>query len=755
MSKSTEATAYAPVSLSSKTKLRIAKLRAERILEYRWSPIIPIFVVLVCARGLRVWSLGVYWDDWRILVRGVQEGSAGIFAYMAGERILMGASHALLFALFGPNTLAWHVTNVALEFFIALLIYKLLKRLLPGSSLLPVFATCLFIAYPLSVIRMHMINVYINVAILLAGLSLYLTSYPLGRPADFSSKKTRVLATVLAAFFIPFYLLSYEMPAGLEVVRLYILWMIGSRTLAATASWRERAILTVKAYLPYMAGLAVFVAVRIFLYTEIAKSLNAPLRYAFGPESLALPVLNTSAWHPGPFKFIHLFFHTLIAPWLNAVTVLANNPYQSLNMRYSGWTWTFAWFLAIATASFILWYGRNAGRQRESQRGLSDSVDNPGEWAAARSVRLLFFSVVALAAALGPIWIHPLHNLLYFNNDSRHGYMATAVAAVVWLAVAGYLTRIVFGPATRRAAFTLVAAVVIGLGVGYNAMLTDDWIEEWRRTQATWRQVLVLVPNIKEGSVIILSRPDEFKAHSEPLRHRDVYEPAQLFYGITYGKILGSPATRLNPFGRPHSVVPWLGTGEWQRKMSAGPLDPEGVMVDRDRILILDESEGCVKVLDGKRSVQDVSSPLLNAIGHFSNLDVIQPPSEKNISMRRRLLGEPARLTWCDYYVRASRLQHEKEWRKSAALYRQMHLTEERRRHFVPINPVEWLPFIAALNHMERYDLAEEMIVDVRAGSTHTRRAAQEALGRVREDFLREGRSVEPIDHQIKLLSLD
>src|SRR5262245_13215700 len=217
-------------------RLSTMKMRVQRALR---SPLFSVGImlfVLLTARAFRVWSLGVYWDDWRILARGVEKGAFEIFRFMAGERILMGVSHAILFALFGPHPLAWHLTNLLLEFAIAVLIYLLLRRLLPDDPLVPLLAACLFLAYPLSVIRMHMINVYINVATLLAGLSLYLTSLPLGCNASRVGSFKHRMATFAAAALIPMYLLSYEMPVGFEVVRIYILWTILSRLLTASAS---------------------------------------------------------------------------------------------------------------------------------------------------------------------------------------------------------------------------------------------------------------------------------------------------------------------------------------------------------------------------------------------------------------------------------------------------------------------------------------------------------------------------------------
>ena len=96
---------------------------------------------------------------------------------------------------------------------------------------------------------------------------------------------------------------------------------------------------------------------------------------------------------------------------------------------------------------------------------------------------------------------------------------------------------------------TAVAALLIGLGTGYNSLLTDDWIEEWRRTQSTWRQILNRVPNLKEGSLLVLSKPDnQMTSVLLGLRHRDVFEPAQLFYGIGYKGIVGATVSRANLF---------------------------------------------------------------------------------------------------------------------------------------------------------------------------------------------------------------
>jgi len=713
------------------------KFRLQRVLESPWVSLGVILFILLAARGVRVWSLGIYWDDWTILIRGTQRGPFEVFRYLAGERILMGASHALLFAVFGPNPLAWHVTNLCLEFGIAVILYELLRRFLPSGSLVPLLAACLFVAYPLSVIRTHMMNVYINTAILFAGVSLYLSSYPIWTASNVPLKSRAKMATALAAALIPVYLLSYEMPVGFEIVRLYILWMIVSHSPAQSTSLGQRTIQVAKGYVPYAIGLLIFVTGRIIVWPRFANVLGADLREWFGLNSFAFPRLSTDSWDPGPFKVIHVFFHTLIAPWLNAAATLTK-------VRTDDWIWTLAWFLSLCAFGVILLLGLLWRPGQAEQVRSTDPRDETRRW-----IYLLSLSLLATAAVLSPILMYPSLTVDCTNYNSRNGHAATTVASLAWLSFVGCLVSVVSSVAKLHL-FTAMSALLIGLGVGYNVLLSDEWIKEWRSTKTTWRQILNRVPDIKKGSLIVLTRPDESKALNEPLRHQDVYEPAQLFYGIQLKEITGSTiahyfARRSEP---PVSLQPWLGTGEWDTKKSSRPIDPIDVPVDRQQILILDECEGCLKVLDSRRRVQDVSSPLLTALGRFSNIDVIQPISqERGYPLRSVLLQQPD--TWCDYYARAGWLQHQKNWNELAGLYRHLQTTQLR-----PVNPVEWLPFIEALNRTGQHAVANELVlVWVLPGSAHCKHAVKEMLINIRDEHRRNKFPIDELDSQIDFLS--
>ena len=216
---------------------------------------------------------------------------------------------------------------------------------------------------------------------------------------------------------------------------------------------------------------------------------------------------------------------------------------------------------------------------------------------------------------------------------------------------------------------------------------------------------------------------------------------------------MGSPVVRASPFGPPRWILPWLGTGEWQTKRASPPflLQPDGLLVNPEQIVILDECEGCVKVADRRLRIQNVSSPVINSISQFSNIDVILPPSKASAQnrLRRILLATPDK-TWCEFYARAGWLQEQKDWSALVDVYR-----ETQKYGFMPTNPIEWLPFIEALDRCERYDVADELLVWVRAGSAHCQRVAREMLNGILEDHKRLGRPVEQLNRQISFLHID
>lgn len=176
---------------------------------------------------------------------------------------------------------------------------------------------------------------------------------------------------------------------------------------------------------------------------------------------------------------------------------------------------------------------------------------------------------------------------------------------------------------------------------------------------------------------------------ADRLSEQDIFGPAPLFYGLDYKIVGSSVAQYTDRDSQPAPIVTWLETGDWQTKKMAWPSDPRDILIDRRHILVADEREGCLKLLDNQRPVQEVSSSLSTALSRFSNVDVIQPARDLGEKqdmvdrLREDLLG-PTGQSWCDYYARADWLRQRQSWGELVELSRQV-----KARRFKPVNAVE------------------------------------------------------------------
>lgn len=690
-----------------------------RDLTRRWEKFLPLGLILatwLSARVFRFWGLGLYWDDWRIFTRGMEGGAAAIFSYLAGERLLMGLPHALLYSIFGPEPLAWHASNVFLELGSACLIYATLRRALPGYAYLPVLVACLYLAYPLSVIRTHMINVYINTALFLALLSLCMTAQLLRGPQE-DRGKSKPIFVLLGALLIPLYLLMYEMPVGFEVIRLWILWKIVSDRLPARANFSQHLLGTIKAYVPYFGGLLIFLLAKVFIYPRVASSLSASLRGGLELASLGRPDL---------FEAMMSFAHILLAAWINAFESVV-----SLSQPYH-WSRLNSWIMGGVVAGILVWGLTDLAKRRPP----AAETDNPlRSWA-----WLLAGALASMAALLLPFWMHPAFFVFYTNLASRNGYFATIPAALFCLCFLAALGRFILPREVRSPVFLVLASALVGLGVAFNQLLTDQWIEEWRHTRATWQQIVTRVPDLAKGTLLVLSQPKDFKAFRVSLRGRDIYEPAQLFYELPFGEVYGSPITR-----NTETILPWLSWGDWQEKVAMRPVDPILHPIRRDAILALDETQGSIKVLD-RGAITNQPDAGLSLVAAFSNPSRIQAgASGRKFRLRERLLGTPPR-DWALYYALAGWARQRKAWAELTELY-----TEVKKRKLRPDHPVEWLPFLEGLARNGQDAQAREVLTWIRGGPVSCRESAVGLLESIREDLPQAGERA-AIEEEIRFL---
>jgi hypothetical protein len=71
------------------------------------------------------------------------------------------------------------------------------------------------------------------------------------------------------------------------------------------------------------------------------------------------------------------------------------------------------------------------------------------------------------------------------------------------------------------------------------------------------------------------------------------------------------------------------------------------------------------------------------------------------------------------------------------------------------VNPIEWLPFLEALDRTGAYSSADELVISVGTGGPHAVRALKAILADLRAEHVHGGQPIDQIDHQISLLPAD
>ena len=99
-----------------------------------WTAPLALFLAVLAAYGLRLSTLGFYWDDWPYLWFYHALGPAGMYASLGADRPLLGVLYALTLGALGVNPLAWQIFALVLRWLCALGFWLALCQAWPGTA---------------------------------------------------------------------------------------------------------------------------------------------------------------------------------------------------------------------------------------------------------------------------------------------------------------------------------------------------------------------------------------------------------------------------------------------------------------------------------------------------------------------------------------------------------------------------------------------------------------------------------------------
>ncbi len=238
-----------------------------------------------------------------------------------------------------------------------------------------------------------------------------------------------------------------------------------------------------------------------------------------------------------------------------------------------------------------------------------------------------------------------------------------------------------------RASVALFAAVV-ALGAAHQTGNAVTYMHEWRDLRAFLAQLTTRAPGLEPGTTLItndipltyysdnsLTAPINW-AYAPDLDSTDV--PYMLYYvAVRLG--LGLPA--LEP-GLP--ITQHYRPGSFQGSTS-------------NTLAVYYEPPGCLQILDVRLhdSMPGLPADLSRAVP-LSDLGLIDPSPE---IPARSPFAEAIETNWCIYFERADLARQQSNWSEVAAIGDLALLLEDR-----PNNVSEYLPFVEAYGHMDRWE---------------------------------------------------
>lgn len=612
-----------------------------------------LLVVGILSYALLINRLGFYWDDWPMNWIGSVLGPDALTRYFSTNRPYLGLMINFLLHLLGPSPLPWHICALLCHWFAALMLWLLLRQVLPHAGAAD-WTAMLFMVFPGPV--QHFISLVFSpfylifgVLILSLACSIFAEKYP--------SRRIWITAAGMVLSFINLLTLDYFFM--LELLRPLVIWAV----LPADLKNTEKIKLVLKRWVPYLVLFAVMVIWRFFIFDYQTQNYDllwldevktSPLRGISALLAMAARDLYTA--------FVQAWVETFK---LGLPAVVGKKLILS-SLAVSA--------VVVSIVSFYYFFVRNSDADKKDQ-----TVDrHTGKyllWAGIGFIGMLLAGLPFWATGL-PI------NLGFPSSRTLLPFMLGGSLLL------GSLLAVV--PLPWRYRFIL-PAVLIGLAAGWQFRTADSFRRDWNLQASFFWQLSWRVPAL-EPNTALLSNEMPFKyptdnSLSAPLNW--LYANADPAEGMPY--ILYYPTLRLG------SGLPALEPG---LPIVQDYLATRFTGSTSQMLTLYFSPPGCLHLLDPELSRENIMVPeLLRSAAQLSAVEVVLTERNGRTSDPARLFGKEPQHGWCYYYQKADLARQMGDWEQVVELGEVAFSLGDH-----PNDPVERLPFIEGYAHAGRWE---------------------------------------------------
>ena len=583
--------------------------------------ILLISLVAVLTHGVNIPRLGYYYDDWYMLWSAAARGVSSLMPLFSMDRPFMGVIYTLFYHLIGQNIAGWHLAALFFRILGGIAFYWILNLAWPKLKSLSVLASMLFVVFPGFLAEPNAATKINH----LIGFSAALVSIALTLQAQRSTQlRSKMGWTALSVLFMALYLWIYEYMIGLEVMRFALLgWLL----------WQEQRVThprnlftlakkLLRAYLPYIFMIAVFLFWRVFLFdsSRNATDMRGLVKtYYADMGSMLLRLI---------FQLVKDFLSAgLFAWWVQPFHLLAAAEYPEILTA-----------LLTAAGVVVLALGYIYFARTVKDSGAEDVPP----------LLLMGLGGLIVFAAVFPV---VLSNRFLNLMDAYKSYALHPSPGAI-LIVLGLLLWV--RPAYRKT----ILIVLLGLSVMTQSLNGQNWATYWQTQRNFFWQLTWRIPDFHENTLVIGYLPSPYAFHED----YEIWGPLNLIYRPKAAHYPQVQAQILNTETIPNILAgPFISTGS--RDIYTPAYYANSLIVSQPT------RSTCVHVIDGALPIySSIERPIVEWVGRVSNVDLIDISAPPPLPPPAIFGSEPAH-GWCYYYQQAGLARQNGDWGRIGDLY--------------------------------------------------------------------------------------
>ena len=626
-------------------------LRKQALEKYAFPAL--LLAVGIISYGLLINRLGFYWDDWPMNWIGTVLGPDALTRYFSTNRPYLGVIINFLLMLLGPTPLPWHICALICHWFAALMLWLLLRQVLPHSGAAD-WTALLFMVYPGPVqhfIALVFSPFYLIFGILILSLacSVYAEKYP--------AWHRWITAAGLLLSFLNLLTLDYFFM--LELLRPLVIWAAISGSTGTAEKLKE----TLKKWLPYLALFVAMVIWRFFIFDYQTQNYDLQLLDGLKTNPLQsvgglLTVVITDLYTASIGAWVEVFR-------LGVPAVVGKKLFLTTTLVILAVIIIWVFYYLFVRRPDVVKY-QTSGNKFHRKYLL---------WAAVGLIGMLLAGL--------PFWATGLPINLGFPN-SRTLLPFTLGGSLLLGSLLAAL------PIPWRYKF-IFPAIFLGFAAGWQFRTADSFRRDWNLQASFFWQLSWRVPAL-EPKTALLSNEMPFKyptdnSLSAPLNW--LYTNADSSEGMPY--ILYYPTLRLG------SGLPALEEG---LPISQDYLATRFTGSTSQMVSLFFSPPGCLHVLDPELSQENIMVPeLLRSAAKVTSLDVVLLERNGSTVDPSKLFGVEPQHGWCYYYQKAELARQFGDWEQVVMLAETAFSLDDH-----PNDPSERLPFIEGYAHTARWE---------------------------------------------------